>query len=77
MILVISDLISTFLGAFVMKQAWKAIMSGYSGWFSFVMEPAGYIKMFSFVLVGYLLVMFLDFRRIQKIPMDEALKNVE
>ncbi|MDD6639305.1 MAG: permease [Lachnospiraceae bacterium] len=76
-ILVISDIISVALGAFVMAQAWKAIMFSYSGWFAFVIEPIGYVKMFLFVLIGYLFVMILDFARIKKIPMDEALKNVE
>ena len=28
-------------------------------------------------LIGYLFVMILDFMRIKKIPMDQALKNVE
>ena len=60
-----------------MKQAWKVILFEYSGWFAFVIEPLGYVKMFCFVLLGYLIVMVLDFRRIRKIPMDEALKNVE
>lgn len=77
MILIISDVISVALGALVMTQAWKAIMFSYSGWFVFVIEPAGYVKMFLFVMIGYLFVMFLDFARIKKIPMDEALKNVE
>lgn len=76
-ILIISDVISVVLGALVMGVAWKAIMFGYSGWFSFVIEPIGYVKMFAFVLIGYLIVMFLDFKRIRRIPMDEALKNVE
>lgn len=76
-ILIISDVISVVLGALAMGAAWKAIMFGYSGWFSFVIEPVGYVKMFAFVLIGYLIVMFLDFKRIRKIPMDEALKNVE
>lgn len=76
-ILLISDVISVALGALVMEQAWKAIMFEYSGWFSFVIEPAGYAKMFVFVLIGYLIVAALDFGRIKRIPMDEALKNVE
>ena len=33
--------------------------------------------MFGFVLIGYLIVMIFDFQRIKKIPMDQALKNVE
>lgn len=77
MILVVADAVSVFLGALVMREAWKAIMSGYSGWFSFMIEPAGYVKMFAFVLIGYLIVLFFDFRRIKRIPMEEALKNIE
>ena len=40
-------------------------------------EPAGYVKIIVFVLLGYLLVLGLDFRRIQKIPLDRALKGAE
>lgn len=77
MFLIVADVVSVVLGAFVMAQAWKAIMFSYSGWFTFFIEPVGYVKMFTFVLIGYLIVMIFDFRRIRKIPMDEALKNVE
>ena len=52
-------------------------MGSYSGWFAFHMEPAGYVKMFVFVLLGYAIVTIFDFRRIRKIPMDEALKSAE
>ena len=75
--LILADAISVGLGAFVMSMAWRAILFTYSGWFAFVIEPVGYVKMFAFVLIGYLFVMVLDFRRIRKVPMDEALKNVE
>ena len=74
---VIEDAVSVVLGAFVMNLAWKAILFSYSGWFAFVIQPAGYVKMFAFVLIGYLFVMILDFMRIKRIPMDQALKNVE
>lgn len=49
----------------------------YSGWYAFRISTMGYVKMFLFILIGYLLVMVLDFRRIKRIPMDQALKNVE
>ena len=77
MVEVVADTISVILGSTVMKQAWKIIMFKYNGWFAFTIEPMGYVKMFSFVLLGYLIVIILDFRRIRKIPMEEALKNVE
>ena len=76
-VLVIVDALSVILGATVMNIAWKQIMYEYSGWFSFFIKPLGYVKMFGFVLIGYLIVMVLDFIRIRKIPMDQALKNVE
>ncbi len=77
MVLVAVDAVSVILGSLVMREAWKAIMFGYSGWFTFMIRPSGYVKMFGFVLIGYLLVMVFDFRRIRRIPMEEALKNVE
>lgn len=77
MFVVAADAVSIFLGGLVMEQAWKTMLFEYSGWFAFVIEPVGYVKMFAFVLIGYLIVMCFDFRRIKRVPMDEALKNVE
>lgn len=75
--LVLIDAVSVWLGAAAMKLAWREIMFSYSGWFAFHMELAGYVKMFVFVLLGYAIVTIFDFRRIRKIPMDEALKSAE
>lgn len=76
-ILIAADAICVALGSLVMNEAWKMIMFDYSGWFTFIIQPVGYVKMFAFVLIGYFIVMMFDFRRIRKIPMDEALKNAE
>ncbi len=76
-VLLLADAVSVFLGELVMGQAWRVMMQEYNGWFTFRIGPEGYLKMFLFVLLGYLLVAAADFRRIQKIPMDQALKNVE
>ena len=76
-VVVIEAALGTLIGVSVMKLAWKIIMFSYSGWFAFVMQPVGYLQMFGFVLIGYLIVLFFDFGRIKRIPMDEALKNVE
>lgn len=77
LVLLVSDGLGVILGTLVMKEAWRVIMATYSGWFGFHMELWDYGKMFLFVLAGYLFVMLLDFRRIRRIPMDTALKNVE
>lgn len=76
-VLIIATAISVFLGALVVSFAWKTIMFSYSGWYDFTMNQFGYAKMFLFVLIGYLIVLGFDFRRIKKIPMDKALKNAE
>lgn len=76
-VFVIADTVSVFFGTLVMTVTWKIMLSSYSGWYPFVMTPWGYARMFLFVLIGYLIVMGLDYRRIKKIPMDEALKNAE
>lgn len=74
-VVVLADLISVVIGTLVMKVAWKMMLFSYSGWFAFKVKPLGYVKMFAFVLIGYLIVMVFDFKRIKKIPMDQALKN--
>lgn len=76
-VVLFADAVSVILGTLVMRAAWKMILFSYSGWFGFVMEPIDYAKMFLFVLIGYLIVLFFDFRRIRRIPLDEALKNAE
>lgn len=76
-VVVVLGAVSTVLGTLVMAQVWKAIMAKFSGWFPFHIAPAGYAKIFVFILIGYLIVMAFDFRRIKRIPMDAALKNVE
>lgn len=76
-VMIVIDVLTVVVGVWVMNFAWKEILMTYSGWFSFHMETISYVKMFAFVLIGYVIVMILDFQRIKKIPMDQALKNVE
>ncbi len=76
-VMLIGTLLCTILGTIIMDYLWRMIMRSYSGWFVFMMNPLDYVKIFSFILAGYLLVLVFDYRRIQKIPMDEALKAME
>ena len=76
-VLVVIDVASVILGVVIMKVVWRIMLFSYSGWYAFRISTMGYVKMFLFILIGYLLVMVLDFRRIKRIPMDQALKNVE
>ncbi len=53
------------------------MMSSISGWIPFYVSPVLYVKMFAIGLGTYLVVAVLEYRKIRKVPMDEALKNVE
>lgn len=68
---------SIFLGNIIMRFYWRDMMRMMSGWFEYRTSSMGRIKIFSIILIAYLIVMTLDFHRIKKIPMDAALKNVE
>ena len=52
-------------------------MINYNGWISIYYSPQVYPIMVFMVLGAYALVALVQFLRIKKIPMDEALKNVE
>ena len=53
------------------------IMTKMSGWFSFYVETAVYVKMAAAGILGYTVAAVLQYRRIKKVPMSEALKNAE
>ena len=48
-----------------------------SGWLRFIVGKWIFVEMFLLGLGAYLLVAILEFRKIRKVPMSEALKNVE
>lgn len=69
--------ISFILGYVIMEGLFKVFMMSMDGWFEFYITPKGTVLSMLFVVIGYLVVSIIDFRRIKKIPMDEALKNIE
>lgn len=62
--------------ALVYVFRWMLINS-MSGWIPIYLGKSIYVKMFIMGIVSYGVVALLEYRRIQKIPMDTALKNVE
>lgn len=48
-----------------------------NGWIELYMDPMIYLKMFVLGIVTYAVVAVLEYRRIKKVPMTDALKNVE
>lgn len=77
LVVIVSDIAAVFIGYGAMNLLWRLIMERMDGWFDFIITQAGLVRMFLFVFVGYLIVMFFDYRRICRVPMDEALKMME
>mgnify|MGYP000941902057 CR=1 FL=1 len=62
----------------LMNALFRGIMvSSISGWIPLYIDPVLYVKMFLLGFVTYLLVALTEYRRIKKVPMDQALKNIE
>ena len=76
-VVIFSVLASFFFATELIKEIYIFMMSEYSGWLTLYIEPSIYGKMFALGMLVYALVAVLQFRSIKKIPMDEALKNVE
>ena len=53
------------------------LINSMSGWIPIYLGKSIYVKMFIMGVVSYGVVALLEYRRIQKIPMDTALKNAE
>lgn len=76
-VVILSLLASFWIVRQVIGKIYAIMMMDFSGWLTMYIEPKVYLEMFVTGLLTYLAVAFLQFWRIQKIPMDEALKNVE
>jgi putative ABC transport system permease protein len=48
-----------------------------SGWIRYYVPFSVYLKMLALGIITYLLVVLLEMRKIKKIPMNQALKNIE
>lgn len=70
-------LIGEAIGVLGMGIAFREFLMTTDGWFKFYVSPVGLVKIYAFAVIGYLIVTFLDSRRIKRIPLDTALKNVE
>ena len=76
-IVVISVILGEAIATETINVIYRAMMSDYSGWLSIYYDPNIYWKILLMVLAAYFVVALFCLRKIRKIPMDEALKNVE
>jgi putative ABC transport system permease protein len=77
-VVVLCLLISLPIEYMVMAYLFREIMiSSISGWIPLYVPSVVYVKMMALGIGTYLIVALFEYRKIQKVPMDAALKNVE
>ena len=77
-VVVICLLVSLPIETALMNVLFREMMlASISGWITLWIDPMIYVQMFATGIITYGLVALLEFRRVKKVPMDEALKNVE
>ncbi len=78
MIVVLCMLLSLPITYYEIGSIWKAMLSTMmTGWLPYWVPQQVYGQMLGCGLLCYIVVAVLEFRRISKVPMDMALKNVE
>ena len=71
-------LITLPLETIMLKQMLYTMMrSEMTGWITFCVGKDVYVKAFICGLLSYAVVALFEYRKIRKVPMDEALKHVE
>lgn len=76
-VVIISLLVSIPLCYFAIKEIYYAMMLDYTGWLTFYVAPWVYAVMFVTGIACYTVIHFIEMKRIRKIPLSVALKNME
>ena len=77
LVVILSLLLSFPITSVIIEYLYKILMKSFTGWMTLSYGSIIYVKMFILAIVAYLFVAILQFYNIKRIPMDEALKNVE
>ena len=76
-VVVLFSIISFGVGYYLMIWIFHVFMLQMDGYFGFYMSVPSMILSILYLLVGYAFVSLMDYRRIKRIPLDVALKNIE
>ena len=76
-VVIFSIILSLAAASWIMTAIYKVIMMDFSGWLTLYLDPVIYPEMVAMGLGVYGFVAAMQYRKIKKIPMDQALKNVE
>ena len=76
-VIIISTILASFIGIYLVAYLLRFILYSMNGWFDLYISYQGIIKMILIVIIAYFIVSFITMRQIRKIPLNQALKDVE
>lgn len=76
-IVIASMIICVPISAYIIKYIYYAMMKDFNGWLDYYIAPWIYPGMVLIGVVCYFVVHIIQMKKIKKIPMEQALKNVE
>lgn len=62
---------------FIMEYLCVTMLSTYPGWLPYYVPFTAYIEMAAAGILAYAIIAFIQYRKVKKVPLDIALKNVE
>lgn len=76
-VVILCILITIPISSLVMKEVVEVVFFEYSGWITYYMPAVTYVEVAASGVICYAIVAFLLNQKVKKIPMSDALKNVE
>ena len=76
-VVILCILITIPISSLVMKEVVEVVFFEYSGWITYYMPAVTYVEVAASGIICYAIVAYLLNRKVKKIPMSDALKNVE
>lgn len=76
-VVILSAVLSLLINTGLFHIILIVLLKGFGGWFNLTISNGLYLLMFVMMVLTYLVVAAAQFIKIRRIPMDEALKNVE
>lgn len=62
---------------FIMEYLCVTMLSAYPGWLPYYVPFSAFVKMACAGIIAYSIIAYFQYRRVKKIPLDIALKNIE
>lgn len=76
-VVVLSMLLTIPITNIALKQVCEYFFKSYPGWLPYYVAPSVFVKMAVLGIVSYAIIAFFQTRKVKKVPLADALKNVE